>query len=947
MPMSEKVTRLKLIDPKLRRAGWNVLTDKHIIEKSKACIETPVVGMPITSENLTGNGFVDYVLFGDDGKPLALIEAKKSVVNEEQGKVQACLYADCLEQQYGVRPIIYYTNGYEIKIIDGLYPPRTVFGFHKKDELEYIIQKRGFKLDDTYPRPEICDRYYQKDAIEEVIKHFKSRHSRSLIVLATGTGKTRVSCAISDIFLRNNYVKRILFLADRKNLVKQAKEETFEKFLPNTSMMVIVEGQKEGDESKARIVFSTYQSMLSIIKDTSTCPYGIGHFDLIIVDEAHRSLFNKYAEIFEYFDALMIGLTATPRNDIHKSTYKVFNLDTEMPNYEYDLVKGVKDGYLTYYRALDRTPDILKDGVTYADLSPDEQEEYEDKFTDDEGNIPEKIEGKKFYSVITNRDTIRTVLQDLMEEGLKVNNGDELGKTIIFARDHEHALLIQEEFRNLYPNLCNPSGQNGVDYLVVIDNKIRYNEHLQREFKEKQKIRIVVSVDMMDTGVDIPEVVNLVFFKKVLSKIKFWQMIGRGTRLCENLKVISPSKSYFERVTNDKDRQLYNSKQGFLIFDICNVFPYFKQNPDGRTDRSEASLSLYQKIFVEKVALCKVMLSNYGKLNIEDKKFFENLRDSLIAEIRGMNQNYIGVQKALKYVHKYSELSTWANLTQTEFAEIKKYIAPNISGEIDTESARTFDYLCYRFASTRFYASNDFKKVAKAIYKIGSYLINMKGHIHEVFEHKPTLEYMTSNDFMNNSTITRIDEVREEIRELIRFIDPSAFEPLITDFRDKISSFDDADEMPVDLRITIDDFKTLEEKVKFYIENHPEEPLVKEISNMVKPTTNAINMFKNQVIKIAKTADEYNSAFADDKLLVVFIRKNIPFNPVAVNAFLESLRNLGFNNKQIIYVKELLIFISQNGQFSRQDLLREELNFGELFNSIQINDLLNEIEKRI
>ena len=944
--MDEKETRLKLIDPKLKRAGWTVLYDKHIIEKSKACIETPVVGMPKTTDNVSGNGFVDYVLFGDNGKPLALIEAKKSIVNEEQGKVQACLYADCLERQYGVRPIIYYTNGYKIKIIDGLYPPREVFGFHKKDELEYIIQKRSFKLDDVFPRTEICDRYYQKDAIEEVIKHFKSRHSRSLIVLATGTGKTRVSCAISDIFLRNNYVKRILFLADRKNLVKQAKEETFEKFLPNTSMMVIVEGQKEGDESKARIVFSTYQSMLSIIKDTSTCPYGIGHFDLIIVDEAHRSLFNKYAEIFDYFDALMIGLTATPRNDIHKSTYKVFNLDTEMPNYEYDLVKGVKDGYLTYYRALDRTPDILKDGVTYADLSPEEQEEYEDKFTDDDGNIPEKIEGKKFYSIITNKDTIRIVLQDLMEEGLKVNNGDVLGKTIIFARDHNHALMIQEEFRKLYPDLCSNNGQNGVDYIVVIDNKIKYNEHLQREFKEKQQIRIVVSVDMMDTGVDIPEVVNLVFFKKVLSKIKFWQMIGRGTRLCDGLKVISPSKSYFERVSNDKERQFYNSKQGFLIFDICNVFPYFKQNPEGRTDRADAALSLYQKIFVERVALYKVMLRNYGKLCIEDKKFFEGLRNSIISEITNTNRNYIGVQKALKYFDKYSNLANRTSFSQTEFAEVKKYVTPNISGEIDLESARTFDYLCYRLASTRFYSNNDFKKVAESIYNISSYLVNVKGHIYEVSQHKTTLEYMGTTDFMNNFTVTRVNEVRKEIRDLIRFIEPEEFAPLITDFKDKISSFDDADEPSSGVGVTDDDFKTLEDKVKEYIQKYPENELVKEVSEMIKPSEKAITNFKDEVIKMANSAEEYNSLFCDDNALVVFVRKNIPFDPTVVDEFLEHLKEIEFNSNQVAYAKELLIFISQNGEFTRQDLLREELNFGGLFNSIQINTLLNELESR-
>lgn len=262
--------------------------------------------------------------------------------------------------------------------------------------------------------------------------------------------------------------------------------------------------------------------------------------------------------------------------------------------------KVVKDGFLVYYRALDRTPDILKNGVTYEELDEEDKEQYEELFTDDDGTIPEKIEGKQFYSVITNKDTIRTVLRDLMEEGIKVNNGDTLGKTIIFARDHNHAVMIQEEFRKMYPELCNPNAANGVDYCVVIDNRIRYNEVLQREFKNKQDIRIVVSVDMMDTGVDIPEVVNLVFFKKVMSKIKFWQMIGRGTRLCDNLKSISPSKAYFERMTNDNSRQFYQNKQGLLIFDVCNVFNFFKLNPDGREDKTDGVLSLNQKIFYGK-----------------------------------------------------------------------------------------------------------------------------------------------------------------------------------------------------------------------------------------------------------------------------------------------------------------------------------------------------------
>lgn len=947
MPRSEKETRLELIDPKLRMAGWEVLNQKYIIEKDKACIETPVVGMPKTTENPTGNGFVDYVLFGDDGKPLALVEAKKSILNEEQGRVQACLYADALENKYGIRPIIYYTNGYSIKIIDGIYPPRQVFGFHKKDELEYLIQKRSITLEDTTVDSTICGRYYQQDAIHEVIKHLNSKHSRSLIVLATGTGKTRVSCALSEIFIRNNYIKRILFLADRKNLVRQAKEETFEKFLPTVPMAAIVEGKKEGEESKARIVFSTYQSMLSIIKDTSTCPYGIGHFDLIIVDEAHRSLFNKYAEIFTYFDALMIGLTATPRNDIHKSTFQVFNLDSEMPNYEYDVVKGVKDGFLTYYRALDRTPDILKNGVTYSELSEDEKEQYEELFTDEDGNLPEKIEGKEFYSIITNRDTIREVLKDLMEEGLKVNNGDVLGKTIIFARDHNHALMIQEEFRNLYPELCLSNNPNGVDYLVVIDNKIKYNEVLQREFKEKQSIRIVVSVDMMDTGVDIPEVVNLVFFKKVLSKIKFWQMIGRGTRICDNLKVISPSKAYFERLTNDTERQLYTSKQGFLIFDICNVFPFFKLNPDGRIDRGEQALSLYQKVFMEKANLYKSMQTNYSTLDIDDKRFYESLRDSLVEEVQNLNRNFIGVQKNLEYVDKYSSIDGWLNFNQQKFIEVKKHIAINVTGQIDMESAREFDYLCYRFAATRFNKKAEFKEVAQTIFTLATYLKDFKSHIEEVKAHKQTLEYVTSNEFLSDSSVIKVDSVRSELRELMRYINTEEMSYIISDFDDRISTFNDADEEAVDFNITIDDFKSLSEKIRFYIQSNTEIKLVNQIQNLIKPSIEAIREFKSEVVKIAKTAEEYNDLFKSDDDLVVFIRKNMEFNPNAVTDFIKEEEAKGFNFAQLSFLRELLLFISQNGSFKREDLLREELNFNQIFNSIEINKIIEDIEERI
>ncbi len=944
MPRSETETRIQLIDPKLRLAGWKIVHDKHIVDPGKACIETPISGMAPSSENPSGQGFADYVLFGDDAKPLAVIEAKKSILNEEQGRVQACLYADALEKKYGVRPIIYYTNGYAIKIIDGIFPPRQVFGFHRKQELEYLIQRRGYTLADKEPRPDICDRYYQKDAIAEVIKNIENKRARSLIVLATGTGKTRVSCAISDILIRNNYAKRILFLADRVNLVRQAKEETFDKLLTTVSTAIIAEGEREKEDSSARIVFSTYQSMLSIIKDATKCPYGIGHFDFIIIDEAHRSLFNKYAEIFDYFDAMMIGLTATPRNDIHKSTYRVFNLDDEAPNYEYDVIKGVKDGFLTYYRALDRTPDILKNGLKYDELDSEEKEQYEDLFTDDEGDIPPQVEGEKFYSIITNIDTIREVLKTLMNEGIRVNNGDTLGKTIIFARDHNHALLIQQAFRELFPQYT-MNKPNGVDYCVVIDNKIRFNDVLQREFKEKQDIRIVVSVDMMDTGVDIPEVVNLVFFKRVLSKIKFWQMIGRGTRLCRRINEISPSKAYFERQTNESSRQLYEDKQGFLIFDVCNVFPFFHINPEGKTDSSDAEFSLTQKVFFQKVKLFKALQAHYSELSENDKTFYAELKQGIIDAVRALNPNMIGVTTNFKYVEKYSKESNWDSFGQVELVEVKKHIAKLIEGDGDAASYKIFDNLCYKFAETKYVNAAEYKKVARSIYNIGKYLIGNKMHIDEVKEHEKTLSDLTTADFINGVSPSGIESVRQEIRELMRFIEREVIEPIISDFDDRISSTGDADhDNPFSGSISIEDFKTLPEKVQGYISLHPDDAFITDIRELRKPSVSSLDAFRGEIAKLAKSADEYNATFPEEEDLLSFVRKTVGISETGINRFLAKELEDGFDESQLRFTRELLLFVSQNGSFSREDLLREDLDFRGAFNNLQISKLIDDLE---
>ena len=947
MSKSEAQTRKEYIDPRLEQAGWKVLHENGIIARNRACIEIKTEHMPITDESPNGNGYVDYVLFGDDGKPLAVVEAKKSIVNESIGRTQACLYADSLEKEYGVRPVIYYTNGYSIYVNDGIYPDRKIFGFHTKDDLEHIIQKRKFTLSDRTINPNISDRYYQAEAINKVLDAFSSRKSRSLIVLATGTGKTRVSCSLSDLFIRNNFVKRILFLADRRNLVKQAKEECFDRFLPSVPTSIILEGKREDNESKARVVFSTYQSMLSIIKDMSKNPYSVGYFDLIIVDEAHRSLFNKYGEIFDYFDAMMIGLTATPRDDIHHSTYKVFDIDNDNPNYEYDLVTGVRDGYLTYYRALDRTPDILKNGLVYDNLDQEEKEKYEDEFTDDDGNIPETIEGKYFYSTITNLDTIRKVLKDLMEEGIYVNNGDTLGKTIIFAKDKKHADLIVKEFRKMYPELCNPVANNGADYCVAIYNDIRYNEMLQREFKVGQKIRIVVSVDMMDTGVDVPDVVNLVFFKKVLSKIKFWQMVGRGTRLCKDIKALSPSKAYFERHTNDDRRSIFQDKPGFLIFDICNVFNFFKLNPDGKKTSSKADLSLTQQIFLSRVRVFKGLQKDYAFLDDKNRAFHDRLKKELHEEIVNLNDNYIGVQSNLKYVEKYRNIESWDYIDQNAYKEIEEHIAQLIQGTIDIESAKRFDFITYEFMDSRHDSDLDGKKIAKLLYKIiVKGLLETKLHIGEVKAHEDELREFVSDEFLNNATPVEIDEARQNIRDLTRFIEKQLLAPIITDFKDRILKNGDADDSKP---FSAKSFMPYDDKVYSFIKDSIDDDPYKKIHEFNIISTDELEKIKEDLESLDETDEkvDYSKMFVDENDILPYVRRTLGISQLSINAYVNQYKEKGYNSLQVNYIRNLLLFLSQNGTIEKGDLLNPDLDFDGIFDSKQINDVMDEIIKRI
>lgn len=548
---TEAETRTVYIDNALGEAGWKVSKVKGAVKPNTACIEIPLEGMP----NNEGVGYADYILFDTDSKPLAVIEAKRTSKDVVAGSQQAKLYADCIERKWGVRPVIYYTNGYEIMMVDGAgYPSRRVFGYYTKDELHSLIVRRGIRqITDTRIDPKISDRPFIQEAATAVCENYNNKHRKSLIVMATGTGKTRCAISIVDVLQRAEWAKHVLFLADRTELVSQAKD-AFEKYLPNSPVCAVSEMQESERDYNARVIISTYPTMLNMI-DREKRAFGVGKFDLIILDECHRSVYNKYQAILRYFDSLVLGLTATPREQVDASTYELFELPKGEPTYNYGFEKAVAEGFLVDYANFDSTPDLLKTGLSYDDLSDEEKIAYEEAFADDEGNFPKKIDKEMFYRQIMNTGTIDAILQTLMNEGLKVQSGERIGKSIIFAQRHEHAKLIVERFNALYP-------EKGDGFCKLVDYSVNYVGTIISDFKMPNKEPyIAVSVDMLDTGIDVPEVLNLVFFKKVFSSIKFWQMIGRGTRLCKELNVYSPCKDFFEvEGYTDDTKQNYADK---------------------------------------------------------------------------------------------------------------------------------------------------------------------------------------------------------------------------------------------------------------------------------------------------------------------------------------------------------------------------------------------------
>lgn len=907
--ISEYETRKKYIDLELKLAGWDFET--NITEELK------LSGMP----NAHQEGYADYVLFGKNGLPLAVVEAKRTSVDPRVGQNQAKLYADCIENEYHQRPVIYYTNGFEIYMWDDMnYTPRKVAGFYTQDELQLLINRRNSRqsLEHIFVDDKITNREYQLEAIKSVCETFEEGHRKALVVMATGTGKTRTAISIVDVLSDKEWVKNVLFLADRTVLVKQAKNN-FTKLLPNMSTCNLLSTTDNPEDS--RIVFSTYQTMINAIDNTKNKSgnklFTPGHFDLIIVDEAHRSIYKKYQAIFEYFDGLVVGLTATPRNDVDRNTYRFFEIENDVPTFAYEYEKAVKEGYLVDYHTIKTSTDFMDRGIKYSELSNEEKEKYEDTFADDEDNIPEEIDASAMNSWLFNRDTIKKLLELLMDKGLKVKGGDELGKTIIFARNHKHAQKIVDTFNELYPEYRG-------EFAKLVDNQVKYNETIIDEFSTKEKWpQIAVSVDMLDTGVDVPEILNLVFFKPVKSKIKFWQTIGRGTRLCKDL---------FGAGLDKKE---------FYIFDYCKNFEFFSVNPKGIETNNVISLT--ERIYGYKLDLI-VELQNM-KYQSDEKycEYRKTLIKEFIEEIKNLNKDSFMVKNKIHYIELYSKEKTWVYISTIDLMDIKENLIPLFTSIDDNEDAKRFDNLMYQLQVKRIRQDKTNRCENLIVDTVGE--LEKLGTVPQIREKQDLILKVAETDYIKEADFWGIEEVRTELRNLIQFIDPYNRPPVYIDIEDTLN---DIDEEYVYVS-TGNNFTNYRRKVEKFLTGNLENVIVWKIRHNIRLTEQDKENLEKILFEELGNNKEYAETFGDTNIIkavrnIVGLDKN-----VVSDIFYKYINDNRLNMKQIQFVKLLIDYVIKNGTIDMQKLTEQPFkNVGEVYDLFGNNiDLFKEIREDI
>ena len=879
--ISEFTTRKQYIDIDLKFMGWTFDgTDANVWEEYEVNDMNGVLGQ---------KGYADYVLFGKDGLPLAVIEAKRTSKDPNIGRKQAVLYADCLERKFGRRPMMFTTNGFETYFWDDqTSPQRKVSGFFTLGDLEKLMNRRNSRknLQNIAIDDKITDRYYQKGAIRAVCEHIENGFRKALLVMATGTGKTRTASSLTDVLSRGGYVTNILFLADRTALVKQAKDD-FKNYLPDMSLCNLCSNK---DDKNARIVFSTYPTILNAIDSTKTKDgiplFSPAHFDLIITDESHRSIFKKYRAIFEYFDAIMVGLTATPKTEVDRNTYDFFEVENGVPTYAYDYETAVyTDHVLVPYYNYEVKTKFLEEGITYDDLSDEDKERYEEDFTED-GQMPDFIPSAQLNQFVFNEKTVDMVLQDLMERGIKVEGGDKLGKTIIFAQNKEHAEFIVKRFNQLYPKY------NGT-FAQRITCEDTYAQTVIDDFKQKDMPVIAVSVDMMDTGVDVPSCVNLVFFKKVRSKTKFWQMIGRGTRLCKDLSCI------------DGIDGEYTDKRRFLIFDYCGNFEYFREHQNGY--ESTETKSLTENIFYKQTRLIFEMQDrNYADAEYQD--FRSELVTLCNHEVCDLSYDLVSVRLKTEYVEKYKKPENWTALSDLNVLELERQVAPLIQNYDTDEFAKRFDNFMYGLMlanidklPTMAYLKKQLCLTAESLEK--------KATIPQIQKKLTQIKEVQTEEFWKDINILTLEHMRKELRDLMQFLNDGVHRPKIfTNLEDSVMNQREGETLDAAY-----DFEDYRKKVNRYVEEHKNDEVIYKLNHNLPLMQEDYQELERILTQELGNSEDYKREYGDTPFGLL-VRKIAKLDhESAMAAFSTFINDGSLNQQQIAFILKVINHIENNG----------------------------------